>query len=184
MEKASQNLLIKEYDEEWIVQFNNISSALYDAIPGIDIDIVHVGSTAVPGLAAKSIIDLDIVYKSKEDFNAIKKGLSEIGYFHNGDQGIPDREVFKRHKDKMSHPVLDQIDHHLYVCPYNSKELQRHITFRDHLRENEMSRNAYRELKIKIADEALQDKGLYALLKEEKAKDFIQQIIDCSSDNI
>lgn len=89
-------MLIQEYQEKWVEDFKAIESVITDALIGLNISIEHVGSTAVPKLAAKPIIDIDIVYGNTVPFETIKKGLERIGYFHNGNQGIINREVFKR----------------------------------------------------------------------------------------
>jgi GrpB-like predicted nucleotidyltransferase (UPF0157 family) len=103
--------------------------------------------------------------------------LAGIGYFHNGDQGIPGREAFKRNEDAKKRPVLDDIRHHLYACQSDAAELKRHIVFRDFLRKNEWARIEYQALKLRLAEETGQDQTAYALLKEERALEFILSIV-------
>jgi GrpB-like predicted nucleotidyltransferase (UPF0157 family) len=171
-------MLIQEFSESWTINFNAISTILLGALPAGDITIEHVGSTAVPGLAAKPIIDIDVVYKHPVQFEIIKNRLDSIGYFHNGNQGIPDREVFKRKTVMPPHPVLDHVAHHLYVCEVNSAELKNHIVFRDFLRKDAAARQQYQALKYRIAEEAKQDRKRYAALKEVIAEPFISAIIN------
>lgn len=170
-------MLIHEYSESWKVNFNAISRILLTAIPLDNLIVEHVGSTAVPGLAAKPIIDIDLVYEYPVQFEEIKNRLQGIGYYHNGNQGIPDREVFKRKNEKPLHPLLDHVAHHLYVCETNSAELKNHIVFRDYLIKDVTARQQYQELKYKIAEEAKQDRKKYAALKEEGAWQFINSIV-------
>ena len=94
------------------------------------------GSTSVPKLDSKPIIDIDISYSKQLDFEKIKLGLLNLGYYHNVNQGIEDRDVFKRN-GKFPKEILDTIKHHLYVCPIESKALQRHILSRNFLRKND-----------------------------------------------
>jgi GrpB-like predicted nucleotidyltransferase (UPF0157 family) len=171
-------MLIQEYSKNWIINFKAISKILLDTFPFDNIIVEHVGSTAVPGLAAKPIIDIDLVYRHPVHFEEIKNRLDSIGYFHNGNQGIADREVFKRKDMKPPHPVLDHVAHHLYVCEEGSAELQNHILFRDFLKKDDAARKQYQELKYKIAEEAKQDRKLYAALKEINAEPFIKAILD------
>lgn len=170
-------MLIQEYNSQWPADFQRIKTILSDALTGIPVTIEHVGSTAVPGLAAKPIIDIDVVLADRNDFESIKERLAQIGYYHNGDQGIADREVFKRTGELTLHNVLDRIVHHLYVCPTESEELKRHLLFRNYLRSNELARNEYQQLKQQLAEEANHDRKCYAQLKEEKAKVFIEIIL-------
>lgn len=170
-------MLIKEYDVRWPKEFIKISTVLSDVLNGIAHRIEHVGSTSVPGLAAKPIIDIDVVYMNPCDFLEIGKRLYRLGYIHNGNQGIPEREAFKRFESHHMHPILDKIRHHLYVCPAESVELKRHILFRDYLIENEWARKAYSDLKKDIAVRADNDHKVYASMKEVEARDFVQRII-------
>jgi GrpB-like predicted nucleotidyltransferase (UPF0157 family) len=172
-----KKMLIQQYQERWVNDFNNIKKAIQEALSGIAIDIEHIGSTAIANLAAKPIIDIDIVYKKDNDFIYLKNELEKLGYHHNGNQGIKDREVFKRRESSEKHAVLDFIPHHLYVCPAQSEELQRHLAFRNYLNTHERERKEYERIKYKIAEEANQDKKAYATLKENKAKAFIESIL-------
>lgn len=166
-------MLIHAYNPNWKDDFNALKSALERGLNDLKINIEHVGSTAVEGLAAKPIIDIDVVYQSEADFKTIKSRLENIGYYHNGDQGITGREVFKRRFSLVSKPVFDEIKHHLYVCHKDNVELNNHLAFRDYLRENESARIQYQALKYQIAAEADQNQKVYAQLKETKARTFI-----------
>ena len=126
---------------------------------------------------SKPIIDIDIIYYKKIDFEEIKLGLEKIGYYHNSNQGIEDREVFKRN-DKLTNEILDTIKHHLYVCPIDSVALERHILSRNFLRKNEWARIKYQQMKYELAEKANQDRKVYAALKELNVNDFIDSIID------
>jgi GrpB-like predicted nucleotidyltransferase (UPF0157 family) len=170
-------MLLEEYKESWIEDFNQIREVINKELLNLKVSIEHIGSTSVPGLAAKPIIDIDVVFAEHAEFEEIKKRLEKIGYHHNGNQGITDREVFKRNIAAARHIVLDFINHHLYVCPINSKELQKHILFRDYLVSNEEARAEYQHLKYQIAEEANQERKKYAQLKEMKAEKFIDIII-------
>ena len=143
-------MLIHPYSPDWNTHFESIKNVLDKCLQGLDYTIEHVGSTAVPGLAAKPIIDIDIVFNDLSTFPLIKQALELIGYFHNGNQGIDDREVFKRVGTKQ-HEVLDTIKHHLYVCSANSPALIRHLITRDYLRNNEWAKAEYQQLKYVIA---------------------------------
>lgn len=171
-------MLIQAYQKSWIEDFHEIKKVIADALINLKISIEHVGSTSISGLAAKPIIDIDIVFDKSVEFDEIKRRLEEIGYSHNGNQGIPQREVFKRGKMDATRGVLDAIVHHLYVCPIDSEELQRHILLRDYLIANEEARIQYQNLKYDLAEEAQQDRKKYAQLKEVKANSFINTIIE------
>ncbi len=171
-------MLIQPYQQSLKEDFKAIKEVLNDALMPLNVTIEHVGSTAIPELAAKPIIDIDIVFDEDVDFNDIKKALEKIGYFHNGNQGIPNRDVFKRGKTLVWHKVLDNITHHLYVCLKDSEALLRHILFRDYLIDHPEARVQYQNMKYQIAQEVHQDRKKYAELKEVVTKDFIDAIIE------
>lgn len=170
-------MLIKPYNKDWEIHFNQLKSVLLKQVRIEGVYIEHIGSTSVPGLDAKAIIDMDMVYHKPADFEQIKNDLEHIGYYHNGDQGIPGREVFKRRPHSAIHPVLDSIVHHLYLCHEDNEELKRHLIVRDALKQSEEARMAYSQLKQTIAEQAMQDKKKYALLKEEGARAFFERLI-------
>ncbi|RYF13462.1 MAG: GrpB family protein [Flavobacteriales bacterium] len=172
-------MLIAPYNSEYVANFNKIKQQLKDSLVGLCVAIEHVGSTAIPDLAAKPIIDIDIIYNEKSDFEHIKKSLETIGYYYNGDQGITGRDVFKRTVGHYN-IILDNVAHHLYVCKYDCNELHRHLLFRDYLRKNEDARMYYQQLKYEIAAEANQDRKVYANLKELKSNSFINYVITLS----
>lgn len=171
-------MLIHSYQENWADDFKKIKEVILETLGDKVLAIEHVGSTAIKHLAAKPIIDLDVVHAGNIPFDEIKKGLEQLDYDHNGDQGIPGREVFKRNKLKAEHPVLDSVKHHLYVCQVGSAELQRHLLFRNYLRTHEQERMAYEQLKYEIAALANQDSKIYATWKERMAKTFVEAILN------
>lgn len=142
---GTKNVIVLPYDPKWKNDFDEIKQEIVNTIGDLIIGIEHVGSTSVEGLSAKPIIDIDVVISDYSVFDSIVSKLSTIGYVHKGDQGIKDREVFK-YSDK---PHL--LKHHLYVCPQNSKELLRHITFRDFLRNNPEAVKKYSKVKENAA---------------------------------
>jgi len=172
-----KKMIIQEYKKNWIDDFKKIKKEVEKSLSGVDVEIEHVGSTSIPDLAAKPIIDIDIVYGANVNFEDIKCRLEKLGYCHLGNQGIKEREVFKRWKSTQKHKVLDFINHHLYVCPVHSEELQRHIMFRDFLVKHKIERQQYEEIKHDIANESNQDQKIYARLKEVKAREFVDSII-------
>ena len=141
----TSKVIVMPYDKEWQTDFEKIKNELENAIGDMVIAIEHVGSTSVQGMSAKPCIDIDVVIKDYSVFDIIVGKLADIGYIHEGDLGIKDREAFK-YTDK---PHLQT--HHLYVCPQYSTELHRHITFRDYLRTHPEAANEYSKVKEKAA---------------------------------
>ena len=87
---------IEEANPEWSNIFQKLKDVIQQELKGIIIDIIHVGSTSIPNLAAKPIIDIDVIIETRELLPEISLKLQKLGYRHNGDQGIPGREAFKR----------------------------------------------------------------------------------------
>ena len=138
-------VIVLPYDAAWKTAFEAIKSELESAVGDLVIGIEHVGSTSVEGLSAKPCIDIDVVIEDYGVFEEVVRRLADIGYIHEGDLGIPDREAFC-YSDK---PHL--MTHHLYVCPRYSRELHRHITFRDYLRSHPEAVKQYGAVKEECA---------------------------------
>lgn len=138
-------VIVTAYDPQWPDCFAAIAAEIRDTLGDLSLAIHHVGSTSVPGLAAKPIIDLDVVIADYSVFPVVVEKLAFIGYLHEGDLGIPCREAFcyedKAHLSK----------HHLYVCPADSPELKRHLTFRDYLRSHPEAIAEYSRIKQEAA---------------------------------
>ena len=142
---TTRNIIVLPYDEKWKQAFLDIKSELAAALGPLALSIEHVGSTSVPGLAAKPIIDIDVVVR-KTNLESAIKALATIGYEHEGNGGIEGREMFKYSgKEHL-------MDHHLYVCPEDSRELKRHVLFRDYLLSHPDAVQAYSQIK-KVAAE-------------------------------
>lgn len=142
---ATKHVIVLPYDDAWRQSFIDISAELREALGELALRIEHVGSTSVPGLAAKPIIDVDVVISDYSMLDAVNAALQTIGYYHQGDFGIAGREAFgydgKEHLQK----------HHLYVCPQDSAELNRHISFRDYLRTHPDAVREYSRVKAEGA---------------------------------
>ena len=138
-------VIVTPYNKAWKTDFENIKRELEEALCELAIGIEHVGSTSVEGMSAKPCIDIDVIIRDYDVFDAVVERLHAIGYEHEGNLGIRDREAFA-YSDK---PHLQK--HHLYVCPQYSEELHRHITFRDFLGKSPKSVKKYSEIKKKAA---------------------------------
>lgn len=141
----TRRVIVLPYDAQWKADFEQIKQEIEHAVGDLIITVEHVGSTAVEGLSAKPCIDIDVVIRDYSVFDDVAARLGAVGYIHEGNLGIPDREAFK-YTDK---PHLQT--HHLYVCPQQSKELHRHITFRDFLRKTPDAVRQYGAVKEQAA---------------------------------
>ncbi|NLG23907.1 MAG: GrpB family protein [Clostridiales bacterium] len=139
-----RRVAVAPYGDHWPAAFRRIAARLRPAVPGA-LAVEHVGSTSVPGLCAKPIIDIDLVIPSADRFDGARRALEAIGYRHEGDRGIAGREAFKY----GALPGL--MAHHLYVCAADSAELKRHIVFRDYLRAHPRDAAAYGGVKAAAA---------------------------------
>jgi GrpB-like predicted nucleotidyltransferase (UPF0157 family) len=154
----TKHVVVEDYNPNWKYEFEKIEAELRTVLKDV-ISIEHVGSTSVEGLAAKPIIDIDIIIE--DNFEEVKNQLGTIGYIHEGDLGISGREAFKyRNKDCL-------MTHHLYVCNKNNEELHRHITFRDYLRNNKKERERYSLIKKEMAAKYPEDIDSYISGKQD-----------------
>ncbi|MCO4745962.1 MAG: GrpB family protein [Proteobacteria bacterium] len=137
-------IVVLDYDPTWPAAAKVLTAMLWPHVNGLAKAIEHVGSSSVPGLAAKPVIDLDIIV----DANALPatlEALAPLGYQHRGELGIRGRHAFTRPKGAVAH--------NLYVCIDGSLGLRNHLALRSHLRAHPEDAAAYGALKKKLAAE-------------------------------
>ena len=134
---------VVDYDPIWSDRFKALRSHLLPVIQDIAMAVEHVGSTAVLGLAAKPIIDVDIVVRDRTYLLTAIDRLATLGYIHRGNLGIEGREAFAAPPDAVAH--------HLYVCLFDSPALKNHLVVRDYLRRYPEIAKAYGNLKKQLA---------------------------------
>ena len=165
---GSRIVEVVEYKSTWANEFQSYAKQIRPLLEGLIIGIEHVGSTSVVGLAAKPIIDIDVVISSRVILEQVLQRLAVAGYEHIGNDGIPGREAFAWPSERR---------HHLYVCAVNARNLHNHLIFRDCLREHSEVAAAYGQLKKKLAERYRQDAESYC----EAKTGFIQQTIETAT---
>ena len=146
-------IIVEDYDPCWLECFQLLSRRIAEALGSMAAAIEHVGSTAVPNLAAKPIIDIDVVLTTLADLPAAIERLAKIGYIHQGSLGVAGREAFIS--------SVKDVPHHLYVCSAGSKALEDHLAFRDYLRSHPREAKAYADLKRALATKFRDDRSGY-----------------------
>jgi len=152
MKQANKTVVI-EYSANWPIVFESLQKVYEKFLKGLIKDIHHVGSTAVPGLAAKPVIDIDLVIENSDLLDQVILKLENLGYTYEGDLGIEHRWAFKRTSDKTPLDGSNNIwpKHNLYCCTRDSVSLRNHLQFRNYLRKNPEKVTEYSELKKKLA---------------------------------
>jgi GrpB-like predicted nucleotidyltransferase (UPF0157 family) len=115
------------HDPHWARAFEDARSAIMEACGGYVLDVHHVGSTAIPGIAAKPVIDIMGLLRRPEDGFACVSAMAALGYEFRGEAGLSGRHYFIKGEPRTHHVHLYQSDH---------PEIARHIRFRDYLRQN------------------------------------------------
>jgi GrpB-like predicted nucleotidyltransferase (UPF0157 family) len=176
---ARSPALLVVHDPAWAGEFAALSEVYHAALGDLVLRLEHVGSTAVPGLIAKPILDVDLVIADATTFAATTAALGALGYSHRGDQGIAGREVFKRADEHtpFTQPPRRWLAHHLYVCYADSRELHRHLAFRDALRRSPPLCDRYAAMKHEVARQSGGDQKRYALLKETACRDLVESAL-------
>ena len=170
--KWKKPIVVEPYNPDWGTEFERIKEYLMPHIADCIVAIHHVGSTSIPGLSAKPIIDFDIEIVDMSVFPVIKERLAALGYSHEGNYGIEAREVFKAHN------ADDFMEYHMYVCPSNSEELRRHLKFRDALRIDPVAVEEYGKLKAELAAKYTNDIDAYIEGKAEFIIKILESYLD------
>jgi GrpB-like predicted nucleotidyltransferase (UPF0157 family) len=167
--ESAKPIIVVDYDPHWPATFEILRSSLAGALGGLVAAIEHIGSTAVPGLAAKPIIDIDVLLKCASDLPLVIQRLASLGYTHRGDLGVAGREAFACPPGAHAH--------HLYVCPPESQEYRRHLALRDYLRSHSAEAAAYSNLKRSLAARFRHDRSAYTEGKREFIELLLQQVL-------
>jgi GrpB-like predicted nucleotidyltransferase (UPF0157 family) len=143
-----RTVIIVDYDSRWPAMFAEERARLRDVVGNWVIDIEHIGSTAVPGLAAKPVIDILVGVPALADADAhciapiVSLGYEYISEF---ESTIPERRYFRRLKDPTTH------SHHIHLVEKGTDFWNRHLLFRDYLRAHPERAREYEALKRRLA---------------------------------
>lgn len=154
-----REIVVVDYDPEWPEWFEQVRAHVWPAVEDIALRIDHVGSTSVPGLAAKPIIDMDIVVAGEADVRPGIARVKALGYRWLGELGIPGRQAFKPFEP------LDLPAHHLYLVVENNRAHVDHWLLRDVLRNDADARMKYGDLKRLNAEACGGDIEVYGAMK-------------------
>lgn len=187
-----KKVVVVDYDPAWADTFAQLRK-VYQTHLGDWIEAIeHVGSTAIPGLAAKPVLDIDLVISERSELPKVIEKLEELGYQHRGDLGIKDREAFRQFSEYVPTESSGTIwqKHHLYVCVQGSVALLNHLNLRDYLRTHPEKVQEYGRLKTQLAIRFPTDAEAYtqgktafilSILKETGFPNDALQIIDAQN---
>ena len=164
-----QKIIISDYNPQWPALFEQERKALLNALQKWPIAIEHIGSTAVPGLSAKPVIDIMIGVNNLDEVDSeFIHALQSLGYEYvpEYEQEIPERRYFRKNNE---HGIRT---HQIHVAQKDSDFGSRHIFFRDYLRKNPEAVKEYDALKRELAQHHT-DTQEYARAKTA----FIQKIL-------
>lgn len=153
-------IIVEPYNPQWPVTFDAVKASLLNLIDEIAsiLGIEHVGSTAVPGLAAKPVLDIDII-STRPAVPLVIAALEKSGYIYYGTWGIPDRHALRM---AGQDPAVN-----LYVCVERSLSLRNHLSVRDLLRTDEALREEYGVIKMDLARKEWDNVNAYSVAKNE-----------------
>ena len=156
-----RKVTVSPYDEEWVSLFEEEANKLKGLLGEQAVEVHHFGSTAVPGMIAKPIIDILLVVRDISLIEAYNADLEAFGYEAKGENGIPGRRFFQKGGDHRTH--------HLHVYQAGSPEIERHLAFRDYLRTHLVAMKEYGKLKEQLSQQFPFDIESYINGKEELA---------------
>jgi GrpB-like predicted nucleotidyltransferase (UPF0157 family) len=161
-------VVVVEYDPAWPQVFERLRALVWPAVRDVALRIEHVGSTAVPGLAAKPIIDISVVVATDAEVPLAIEHLARLGYVHLGNLDIEGREAFEAPDGLPAH--------NLYVCPEGSLGLVNQLAVRDYLRRDCDTARAYGELKKQLARRFPEDIESYVYGKTDLVLDILRKM--------
>jgi putative glutamine amidotransferase len=166
-EGRSREYAVEDPDGAWAGSFENEAARIREVLGSLALRVDHVGSTAVPGLAAKPVVDIQISVASLVPREPLIEPLESLGYTFQADPTTAEHEYFKKDVGGVRR-------FQLHVCEAGSDWERRHLAFRDWLRQHSEDATAYAELKRRLADEHPRD--LYTYTEAKGA--FIDGIVE------
>ena len=168
---------IMPYDTSWPKIFNELKKIYLQLLSDDIISIEHVGSTAIPELYAKPVLDIDIIISSKSILGNIISKLESVGYIYRGELGIEDRYAFSQSKEEVPYNISTKswMKHNLYVCVEGSLSLQNHLLLKDFLLQNSEKVKEYSILKQKLALQYSNDIDNYVKYKTPFIVDILEK---------
>lgn len=171
MEDNPNEVIIVDYNPAWPEMFEQEKARLLAGAGQWIEDIQHVGSTSIPGLAAKPIIDIMIAIYDLADVPKCVAPIEKLGYDYLGEHGLPERHFFRK-------PRLDgwhKRTHHIHMVLKGSQEWENQTRFRDYLRTHPETRQQYQELKRELAARFGSDRGGYTDAKADFVINVLRQ---------
>ncbi len=161
------------YDPAWPEDFKRIREKLERLLAPCVVTIEHIGSTSIPGLAAKPLVDIDIILRSSTDIPRATRILLEQGYEPRGNRYDDEVWAFMRRDGKPPERV--------YLCPPGNQTHERRLIFRDHLRAHPADAGAYARLKLELAEIHRHDGDRYTAEKRHFIDAIIRKAISLRS---
>ncbi len=157
------------YDPAWVSDYAAEAESIRDALGQIVVKLHHIGSTAIPGIYAKPIIDILLEVTEIAELDAHVDRMQNLGYVARGEFGIPRRRYFQKND---SHGVRT---HQVHSFQADDPEVERHLAYRDYMIAHPSAAQAYSDLKRRVAQEHPHDidgymDGKDAFIKEHEAK--------------
>ncbi len=159
-------ITVSDYNPQWTEDFDALANLLAPVLAQFGGRLEHVGSTSVPGLAAKPIVDADYILADVALWPCVQTALAELGFLHRGDGGLPGREMF-------TESLRLAFRHHLYVCRPDSVHLANHLCLRDFLRKNPDAASQYGALKKSLPAIYSEDIDAYCAGKSDLLSEFL-----------
>ncbi|MEV7326804.1 GrpB family protein [Micromonospora sp. NPDC093244] len=153
-----RSVVVEDHDPAWALRYASVRALLTEALGAVAIGVEHVGSTAVPGLAAKPVIDIDLLVEDTADESDYLPALERLGY----------RLVLREpwwHGHRMLLGAAEDVN--LHVWPRGAPEPVRHLLFRDWLRAHPDDRERYATAKRRLARETAHRPRDYSLAKND-----------------
>ena len=165
-----RTIQVTPYNPNWPHLYRQEARQIVKALPGQIILIHHIGSTAIPGIKAKPIIDCLLEMSQIEAIDAYNTVMIALGYEPRGENGIPGRRYFVKGTANIH-------SHHLHAFQLGYQQIARHLDFRDYLRAHPDQAQVYSQLKETLARKYRQDSVAYTEGKNE----FIRAIDGCAT---
>jgi GrpB-like predicted nucleotidyltransferase (UPF0157 family) len=155
-----RHIRVVPHDPHWAALYQEEAARLAALLADEFVASYHIGSTAIPGISAKPIIDILVEVRDIGRVDALDSRFMAMGYLPKGENGLPGRRLFIKGSE-------EERSHHVHIYQAGNPAVRRHLAFRDYMIAHPAAAQAYSRLKEELARRFPQDAGGYVAGKDE-----------------
>lgn len=165
-----QTVTLSNHSSSWASCFDEVVSEIYKSVSQNNIELHHIGSTSIPGIVAKPIIDILGTVEDISEADSYRTQFESLGFEYKGEYGIDGRRFCILYDESQNLGFI-----HLHIFQQDHHEVQRHLIFRDYLRKYPEVAQRYNQLKLDVVEKYAKDRERYTNSKADLISEILEE---------